>query len=661
MATTNTISGQLKRISDAALLIWNKASVAGGMGLSLPAGTYWDLTTKADASITGNDNWITGTNSPEASYNTSTGKVNYNFGIDAVAAAINAINVRPFLGVDSDNAYVSGNQELNENDVITIPVGYNKTQYTITANSVGSQLSDTSAVAKYLYKNKTAYVKGPDGTPTLITGSLANAYLYSPVGAPDAAKYNASNNLKVSINSDWATNKNLDPAELLDTNIPYRNPQASAPVPGSTRDDGTVGTLASTIASIDSYDVYKDGKIGKFLMVDLIPGYYDKNLYTNIAYVNDKYINDIKITKVTTPDGTSTIANTLTIPAGYYADGLVITPVFEDSDDQEENVMNVTNLIVSGELTFNANNQAVFTPGNQDASKAYDFYSGVAINKGAGSIAINSENKKIEFTVTTSGWFNKDETFASNLRELTPDQITANNANNSVITDRTFTITVDQGYYSGKDVTKNFTIRPGSHTQTALTDIFKYNNNKFEGSSAQTITVTVENQFGKFDHEITAGWLVDSPKTTSYFKIRDWARKGTTANTNDYYTVGTAGWIATDTFIGGSLFNPDTAGAGGTALPGYNKTTDVYNPNNAAADLVIPAGAVLVNPITVSKITSGTATYEITLADIANTDPNADVTKITISAGDDTDGTRSTYMTAVTVDMKIILDELQKI
>jgi hypothetical protein len=45
MSTTNTISGQLERISTASVVIWNKAK---DMQLSLPAGSYWDSITSSD-------------------------------------------------------------------------------------------------------------------------------------------------------------------------------------------------------------------------------------------------------------------------------------------------------------------------------------------------------------------------------------------------------------------------------------------------------------------------------------------------------------------------------------------------------------------------------------------------------------------------------------
>ena len=55
-----------------------------------------------------------------------------------MAAALAAINIRTFLETDSSNSYLSGDQSLNAGDVVKIPVGYNKTAFTITVNSLGS-------------------------------------------------------------------------------------------------------------------------------------------------------------------------------------------------------------------------------------------------------------------------------------------------------------------------------------------------------------------------------------------------------------------------------------------------------------------------------------------------------------------------------------------
>ena len=55
-----------------------------------------------------------------------------------MAAALAAINIRTFLETDSSNSYLSGDQSLSAGDIIKIPIGYNKTAFTITAKVLGS-------------------------------------------------------------------------------------------------------------------------------------------------------------------------------------------------------------------------------------------------------------------------------------------------------------------------------------------------------------------------------------------------------------------------------------------------------------------------------------------------------------------------------------------
>lgn len=612
MATTNTITGQLTRINSAANLIWNKAS---DMALQLPAGSYWDLISKSDKAITG-VNLITGIDSPEAEYkiDSNGGKATYNFGIDAVAQAIWNINSRAYLEQNSSGTYISGDQDINAKTTIKIPVGYNKTEFVITAKSIGEQLNNTSAASKYLYKNKTAYIKNAAGEHELITGTLGTVYLNAALGEYNANKINTNNGtLKVSINS-GAT------SEFLDTNIVYRNPEALV-------------TDSTTVVQLSTYtNNSKD-----YVKVNLSKGYYDKNIQTDIPYIGTQYKNTVKVTRTTSGEGTTVVANSLTIPAGYYKNGLVITPVFEDFADNVESVLNITNIdLLSGNDLTIKDGKIEFSPGTY-AGGPFDYFDHVAIPQ---AITTSADG---QFTVEKAGWLNKG-TFGIKYKYLTPDQITVSDdwdTTNKLITDRVFTIKVDKGYYSAADVTKEFTIKPGTHTQTAYASIFNYTDNKFGGSTAQTINVTVSKQFGKFEHTITAGWIAAQPKTTTYFQIRDWARKSTTANTANYYTVGTAGWIKANSYVGSSIYTP---------------AATIFNPVNAASKLTIPAGAVLSNSITVNPITAGTATYKILGTDLSDTD-----SIITISASQDTDGDVDTYMSSVTVDMTLILQELQKI
>lgn len=608
MATINTITGQLNRINTAANLIETKAIE---MALRLPAGSYWDFKSKSDKEITG-------VNSITGPYNTNGGPQTYDFGIDAVAAALAAINIRTFLETDSSNSYLSGDQSLSAGDIIKIPIGYNKTAFTITAKVLGSQLANTTAAAKYLYTGKTAYIKNPGEDPKIITGSLTDVYLYGSTDGPNANKVNG-NFLKVSINS-AATD------EYLNTNIYYRKPE-------------TVVTESTSVAKISSESTNKKDY---YLKVNLLKGYYDKDIVTDIPYIKGVQQREVKVQRYTTPDGNATnIVNTLTIPGGYYKDGLVITPIFEDSGNNAESILNVIDLNLSeATIDFGENTNKVFNPVQYNGTDSYDYFKEVIIPKAT----LTFDNGLV--TVTKSGWVNTDEALGVRYGILTGNQITVSDdwdSTNKVITDKTFTIKVDRGYYSSTDVEKQFTIKTGNHT---LTTTF-HDDSKFGGSAAidsNNIT-TISHQFEKVSDSITAGWIAPSSSTT-YYKVQSWGRKGSTPKTNDYYTIGTPGWIsATDTREGyaGFKYVGNALNSGGT-----------YNPVNNSSNLTIPAGTVLTNNLTVNKITVGATEYTITDADLANADGNADVTKFTVEA-------TSGYMNKITINMVRFLEELQKI
>lgn len=610
MATINTITGQLNRINTAANLIETKAIE---MALRLPAGSYWDFKSKSDKEITG-------VNSITGPYNTNGGPQTYDFGIDAVAAALAAINVRPYLETDNNNSYLSEDQSLSAGDIIKIPVGYNKTAFTITAKVLGSQLANTTAAAKYLYTDKTAYIKNPGEDPKIITGSLTDVYLYGSTDGPNTNKVNG-NFLKVSIN-------NTATDEYLNTNIYYRKPE-------------TVVTESTSVAKISSETTNNKDY---YLKVNLLKGYYDKDIVTDIPYIKGVQQREVKVQRYTTPDGDATnIVNTLTIPGGYYKDGLVITPIFEDSGNNAESILNVIDLNLSeATIDFGENTNKVFNPVQYNGTDSYDYFKEVIIPKAT----LTFDNGLV--TVTKSGWVNTDEALGVRYGILTGDQITVSDdwdSTNKVITDKTFTIKVDQGYYSSTNVTKKFTVKTGQHT---LETTF-YDDPKFGGRDAidSSNITTISRQFEKVSDSTTAGWIAASSSTT-YYKVQNWVRKGVTVKTNDYYTIGTPGWIsATDTREGyaGFKYVGNALNSGGT-----------YNPVNNSLNLTIPAGTILTNPLIVNPITVGQATYKILEGDLADSD-----SIITITPSKDTDEQEETYMSQVTIDMTLILQELQKI
>ena len=684
MATTNTISGQLNRISTSANTIWKKAA---DMALSLPAGSYWnyDLTNLGDKSIYGTSNKITGDDSNAVNYVISaTGtEAAYNFGIDAVAAAINAINVKNYLETDSNNNYLTKNQSINAGVVIKIPVGYNKTAFTITAKSIGSQLQDTSAAAKYIYTGKTAYIKNAAGNHEKITGTLSNVYLYAPSGAYNAAKVNG-NNLKVSINSAWASDNTLNPAELLETNIPYRNTQTTAPIIGSTTVEGTIGV--QTNVSIGSYEIYSGpnstGKTAKkYLKITPTAGYYDSAWSTNIPY-NPTISQNIEISRYANDDGTTTnTVNSLTIKKGYYSDDIIITPVVKDRGENTENILNYTDITLSenenGNYTFTGGTRSdkfdysggsiVFNP-NSYGGKSYDYFGTVTLN--AATVSTNTNGT---FEVSKGGWINQGTYGAAygGLSTLVKADIT--NASSSdtedvTISTQKFSITVPKGKMtSSAAVSKVYLIRNASHslakqnpdtysnTKTyAKNDVVKYNGKLYICKNAittaqawnatnWTLGTTIDSQYF-IDQNTVSGWL-NAFKTG--YNIQDFAYN-TAASTSSLKRgeVTAAGWInktnsaGTKYYISTSLYN---GGSATTITPGASATE-------------IAAGTYIAEKLTISAVNAGTAKYKITTTDMSDSD-----SKINIAASADIDESINTYMTSIEVDLTNILLELQKI
>lgn len=137
----STINGQIARITAASDLLAAKVTT---FGLAIPATTDAIPTTVA----------------------TGTGTVSATSYIEDVAAALNQANVQTQLAKSSSSAttYLSGDQELSANSSIYIPVGYNKTAFTVKAkNSYAG-----TATAGMVIKDATALSKDGPITGTLV-------------------------------------------------------------------------------------------------------------------------------------------------------------------------------------------------------------------------------------------------------------------------------------------------------------------------------------------------------------------------------------------------------------------------------------------------------------------------------------------------------------
>lgn len=137
----------------------------------------------------------------------------------------------------------------------------------------------------------------------------------------------------------------------------------------------------------------------------------DKFVNTGIKFVTqDEVPNKVVITKVTTPDAEGTaVAETIEIPAGYYPTAVSIPVHIEDAAGNEEKVLNVTELNVTGDVAFgNAENYKFDPSTSEGAGRSFDYYTGVVVDKAA----LVKNNITGGYTVGKAGWVNSTDAFA---------------------------------------------------------------------------------------------------------------------------------------------------------------------------------------------------------------------------------------------------------
>lgn len=129
----------------------------------------------------------------------------------------------------------------------------------------------------------------------------------------------------------------------------------------------------------------------------------DKWISTDIKYVNgNELAPKVVIKKVTTPDGDeSSVADAVQLPAGFYPSNFSIPVYVEDAKGNEEKVLNVTHLDVTGDVDFGTETTKVYKP---DSTK-YDYYTGVTIDKA--SFTKNAVTGG--YSVEKAGWVNSTE------------------------------------------------------------------------------------------------------------------------------------------------------------------------------------------------------------------------------------------------------------
>lgn len=137
----------------------------------------------------------------------------------------------------------------------------------------------------------------------------------------------------------------------------------------------------------------------------------DKFVNTGIKFVTQNEVPDkVYVRKVTTPDNeVSAVATAVEIPAGYYPAAVSIPVHIEDANGNEEKVLNVTELNVTGDVTFGSAENYRFDPSTSEgAGRSFDYYTGVVVDKAA----LVKNNITGGYTVGKAGWVNSTDAFA---------------------------------------------------------------------------------------------------------------------------------------------------------------------------------------------------------------------------------------------------------
>lgn len=137
----------------------------------------------------------------------------------------------------------------------------------------------------------------------------------------------------------------------------------------------------------------------------------DKFVNTGIKFVTQSEVpNEVLIKKVTTPDAEETaVAEAIEIPAGYYPTAVSIPVHIQDAAGNEEKVLNVTELNVTGDVAFgNAENYKFDPSTSEGAGRSFDYYTGVVVDKAA----LVKNNITGGYTVGKAGWVNSTDAFA---------------------------------------------------------------------------------------------------------------------------------------------------------------------------------------------------------------------------------------------------------
>lgn len=205
----------------------------------------------------------------------------------------------------------------------------------------------------------------------------------------------------------------------------------------------------------------------------------DKFVNTGIKFVTQNEVPDkVYVTKVTTPDAEETaVATAVQIPAGYYPAAVSIPVHIQDAAGDEEKVLNVTELNVTGDVSFgNAENYRFDPSTSEGAGRSFDYYTGVVVDKAA----LVKNNTTGGYTVDKAGWVNSTDAFAG-LSE-------GSYAANGTIDTKNDTVTVVKAThgYTPDSVVATLPVTANPEAQEAVEIVF---NNTGKASFSTTVEI----------------------------------------------------------------------------------------------------------------------------------------------------------------------------
>lgn len=247
--------------------------------------------------------------------------------------------------------------------------------------------------------------------------------------------------------------------------------------------DNSGQTVEGTINTTDIPAVTGEGGTPAQLTVHVPTAKYDTTsvIKTGIN-VQTGYEYEAKVTAVSTPEGEAAIVNSFDIPAGYYAQPIVIKPVFEESGKTLESVINVQEQTVNGSGTYSP-------------EAGYDYLSAVHVPQAAvtaevasADYTIASGKAKIKFD--TAGY---TDAAAAGYEVQLPvsTKVSAQDASaSSANADVTITPAVS--------TVQSVTIPAGIYTSATVVKV----NSMADGAAVESVTlnaIPAENGDGKFD------------------------------------------------------------------------------------------------------------------------------------------------------------------